>query len=171
MEMETIKAHGGSAGLVKIELNENNEYTVISMDDTTFFDRFVAGFKEIADRGDKATKEAADIEEKYRGEDSFGMIMEKAAELSKINVGFSQTATEIIDGIFGEGTTRKYYREAYDAIPDFMPTPDSIIEFLDSLTPQMEALFKKRVEVREAERKRHMEKYKPQDHKRPKRKA
>lgn len=102
-----------------------------------------------------------------RYKDSFPDIMDKTAEMSGVNVGFSEAAATVIDGIFGEGTLRKYFRDIYEEIPDFLPDADCIMDFLEQVIPVMEGLFGHKIErQREAGRAR-MARYQPQDHKKP----
>lgn len=162
--MEKTRIEEKSVSLFKIELNKKGEYIVVSADDSTLFDRFSAGFKKVADMADELPGRIEEIEKKFEGKEEFSDLMEKTVQLSKENVRFSEEAVKIVDGIFGEGTVKKYFRHIYEEIPDFLPDSYCIMDFFEQITPEMEKLFGRRLEQRKEERKKRMEKYKPQDH-------
>lgn len=164
--METAKIEK-NIGLLKIELNSDGDYIVISADNSMLFDNFTAGVKNIADMADEIAEKLNEIEKRYEAKADFESVMQKTSEVSKINVQFSKDAIAVVDGIFGEGTVRKYFREAYEEIPDFLPDADCIIDFFEQLTPEMEKLFNRKAEERSKKSKERMAKYQPQDHRKP----
>lgn len=163
--MEKIKLQKNDAKLIKVELNGQGDYTAISPDDSTLFDRFVAGYKRIADLGDEIPKRLEEIESKYAGKTDFTTIMEKTVEMSKVNVGFSEEAVLIVDSIFGKGTIEKYFRNVYEEIPSFLPSAECFIDFFEQITPEMEKIFNRKMEEQKKKSKERMAKYQPQDHK------
>lgn len=169
--MEKVKLSNNGASLVKIELNERGDYAAISLDDSTLFDRFVAGFKHLAQLSDEMPDKIAEIEKKYADKEDFTSAVDRTLEISKVNVSFSEEASKVVDGIFGADTLKKYFRNIYEEIPDFLPDADCILEFFEKITPEMEKLFDRKVEARTAASKARMAKYQPQDHKKPASKA
>lgn len=169
--MEKVKLSEHSASLVKIELNKQGDYTAISLDDSTLFDRFVAGFKHLAQLSDEMPDKIAEIEKKYADKEDFSSAVDRTLEISKVNVSFSEEASKVVDGIFGADTLKKYFRNIYEEIPEFLPDADCILEFFEKITPEMEKLFDRKVEARTAASKARMAKYHPQDHKKPVSKA
>ena len=165
--MEVNRINEESVNMLKIEFNDAENYIVISADDPTLFDRFAAGFKKISDMADKTPKMLEEIEKNYKGKDDFNDVMEKTIAMSKVNVDFSKEAVTVVDGIFGEGTIRKYFANVYKEIPEFLPDADCIIGFFEKITPTMEKAFDRKLERRKAR----MAKYQPQDHNRPASKA
>lgn len=163
MKIESSKVKEESLNLHKIELNEAGDYIVISADDPLLFDRFVAGFNQIIDMADKMPSQLEEIEKKYKGKDDFKAVVEKTTAMSKVNVRFSEDAVAVIDGIFGEGTIKKYFAAIYKEIPTFLPDADCIIEFFEKITPVIEGIFDRKIQNRKAR----MAKYQPQDHKKP----
>ena len=163
--MEKIRIDGKSTEMLKVELNGAGDYIVISADNPLFFDSFVSGCRHIFSLVDAIPAKMDEIEGKYKGKEDFASIMDKTAEMSAVNVGFSTEAAKTIDGIFGDGTTRKYFREIYEEIPDFLPDADCIMDFFDQITPVMEGIFKRKVERQQEESRARMAKYQPQDHK------
>lgn len=164
--MDTIKIADSSASLVKVALNSKGDYTVISTDDATLFDRFVAGFKRVADIADAAPAKLKEIEKKYAKSTGATSKMDEVLEISRVNVDFSRDAVDVVDSIFGAGTVKKYFRNIYEELPDFVPNPDCILEFFEKITPEMEKLFNRKMEERDKLRKQRMSKYQPRDHKR-----
>lgn len=165
--MEKEKIGLKSASLTKIELNDSGDYISVSADSSTFFDRFAAGYKKIANLAYGIPGKLEEIEKRYEGKEGFSDTMDKALEMSSVNVDFSKEAVRIIDGIFGADTVKKYFREVYEEIPDFLPDADCIIDFFEQITPVIEKLFDRKVERQMAASKARMAKYQPQDYKRP----
>ncbi len=157
--------------LHQIEVNSAGDYIVISGDNPELYDRFVAGYKQIMDAADHIKDQIEQIEKKYEGKEYMDSVMNKVCEISKVNVGFSKMAVQVIDDIFGEGTVRKRYREVYEDIPDFLPDTRCITDFFENIIPFMEEIFNRKIEKDEAQRKQRMAKYQPQDHKKPERRT
>lgn len=167
LRMENVRIEEKNAHILKIELNSQGDYVSVSADDPTLLDRFTAGARRIYELAEEIPGKLDVISGRYEGKDSFPDIMDKTAEISGVNVGFSEAAATVIDGIFGEGTLRKYFRDIYEEIPDFLPDADCIMDFLEQVIPVMEGLFGHKIErQREAGRAR-MARYQPQDHKKP----
>ncbi len=164
--MENIKLQKNDVKLVRFELNNQGDYTAISPDDSTLFDRFAAGYKRIADLGEEIPKKIEEIEKKYEDQADFTAVMEKTVAMSKVNVEFSEEAVLIVDSIFGEGTIRKYFRNVYEEIPSFLPGVECFIDFFEQVTPEMEKIFERKMEERRKKSEEHMAKYQPHDHKR-----
>ncbi|MCM1232342.1 MAG: hypothetical protein NC489_19650 [Ruminococcus flavefaciens] len=172
VRIETAKIEETSTGFQKVELNSEGDYITLSVDSPETFDKFLAGYKQIMDMADRKAEQIRQTETGHGdGTGDVGAEMERVIAISKINVGFSREAVQIIDGIFGEGTVWKYFRFAYEMTPDFLPDSECIIEFFEKIAPVMEKMFNRKLEKDEAARKKRMEKYQPQDHKKPVRKA
>ncbi len=167
MKIEKEKLQAAQASITEIEVNEYGDKIYISADDPALFDRYAAGFKEIYDMAESIPVKIDEIEKKYDGQEDFRSVMEKTLAISKENVGFSEKSTEIIDGIFGAGTVKKYFRKVYENIQDFTPDSYCFLDFLEAISPVMESVFGRRIEQREKESRKRMEKYKPQDYKKP----
>lgn len=165
--MEKTKLSKTNINLYKVELNDKGDYIALSSDDNAVFDRFVAGYQHIIQMADEVPKRIEEIEKKYEGKEDFESSVDKTVQLSKVNVGFSEDTARTIDGIFGEGTLKKYFREVYEEIPDFLAGIDCILEFFEKMIPVMEKLFNRKVEDMQKRSREKMAKYKPQDHKKP----
>lgn len=142
------------AKLFKIELNETGDYIGISTADTDLFDRFVAGYGQIADMAEGLPQKYKEIEQRY-----VQSCVEKTIEISKADVGFLEAAIKIIDDIFGKGTIKKYFNKLYKEVPNFMPRTECFIDFYYNMVPVLEELFGCRVDDSEKERIRSMGQY------------
>lgn len=151
----------------EIVLNDYGDSIFVSASDAMLFENFVNGYKKIVELSDQLPQKLESIEKKYEGKTGFEAQSSKAIEMSKETVSFSSEAVVIIDGIFGEGTTKKYFRNLYEKIPSFLPNADCFVEFMENITPEMERLFKQKIELQKKESRERMAKYQPQDHKRP----
>lgn len=130
--------------LIKLELNDYGDYVVVSPSDNTLFERFAAGSKQAADMADHVSRKLKKIDRKYKEQTEIDAICEEVEEAAKIQVQFSKDVIRIIDGIFGEGTTRKYFRKFYEEDPDFLPTAACFTDFFDQMTPAMKQLLSMR---------------------------
>lgn len=153
--------------LHQIELNSEGDYIVISGDNPELYDKFVSGYKQLMDVADSVKAQIRQIEKQYKDKFDMDAVMNKTIEISKVNVGFSNVAVQVLDSIFGEGTCRKRFRFAYEEIPDFLPDASCITDFFEKLIPIMEKVFDRKIKKDEALRKQRMEKYQPRDHKKP----
>lgn len=168
--MENVKLKAKSTHLLKIDLNDLNDpgdYITVSADDSALFDRFSAGSKRIFDLVDHLPAKLEEIEKRYNGKEDLSDVMEKTLEISEVNVDFSKEVTDVVDGIFGEGTLKKYFRRIYDEIPEFLPDANCVIDFLEQIIPVMEELFNRKIERQRAASRERMAKYQPQDFKKP----
>lgn len=133
------------SGLYKIELNNMGDYIEISTADTGLFDRFVETYRQIV----SAAKE---LPRRYRAIEKVRVIPgheNKTVEKIRANVRFYEESAEKIDLVFGQGTLKKYFREHYEKIPDFMPGTEYFIDFFEQMAPVLEKLFGRKVDERD----------------------
>lgn len=140
--------------LTKVYVGGGDDFIVISGNDISILDRFMAA-------GDELTALAEEIEKKEP--ESVEMDHKKEIEERKY---FSDKATDIMDGVFGEGTTRKFFGDVYAVIPNFQPDLECFMDFWDSLIPVIERLSEHKIKLEKLASKQRMAKYRPQDHKR-----
>lgn len=148
---ETMKAEN-RVWLMDVEFC-NGEKITVSGNDISIIERFEAAGEELETLADDMEKR--ETEEKT--------AKEKIAERRE----FSEKAAEIMDGVFGEGTTRKYFGDVYEAIPDFCPDVECFMDFWDSLIPVIERLSDHKVKLEKLASKARIDKYKPRDYKKP----
>jgi len=165
--METEKMITSEVDTLRLEVNDDGEYIMISADDATMFDRFAAGIRHIVELSDQTAAKVEEIEKQYEGQTGFDADMEKVAAISGINVEFSREAVRTVDSIFGEDTVKKVFRSTYNVIPDFLPSVNLITDFFEQVTPHMEKLFNRKLEAQEKAGRARMDNYMPQDHKKP----
>lgn len=140
--------------LTKVYVGGGDDYIVVSGNDISIIDRFLAAGEEL-----EALAAELDKKEHDAGENDYKKEMEIRKE-------FSEKATAIMDGVFGEGTTRKFFGDVYTAIPNFQPDAECFIDFWDSLIPVIERLSEHKIELEKLASKQRMAKYQPQDRKR-----
>ncbi len=171
INIEQLKTESSSTNIIQIELNDFGDYVMIPADEPMFFDRFVKGYKSIINLADDIPARIEEIKKKYKGKEDFSSELDKITEISSINVNFSEEAVKVIDGIFADDVIKKYFRDVYEVIPNFLPDADCIIDFFENVTPTIEKIFNQKMERQEKQRKARMAKYQPQDHKKPQRKG
>lgn len=169
-EMEKEKFAGSDVDILRLEVNGDGECIVLSADDTALFDRFASGLMHIAEMSDATAKKIGEIEKQYDGQEGYRADMDRAIAISRENVAFSKETVEVVDGIFGEGTVKKVFRDTYKVIPDFLPSASLFTNFFEQITPYMEKLFDRKLSVQKQLSKERMDRYQPQDHKKPARK-
>lgn len=150
----------------EITLNKHGDKIQISADNASLFDKFANGYDKIMKMADKMPGKLEAAEKEFEGKEDSDI--EKAVAMSRVRVDFCEKAIGIIDEIFGEGTAKKSFRDGYEAMPDFLPDEDLFIAFFEKMTHIMEDIFNSKMERQQKESKARMEKYQPQDHKRPK---
>jgi hypothetical protein len=165
MEKQNYKIQKTDRKVIKLELNDRGEYIALNADDSTLFERFVAGYKRIYELSEEVPQKLEEIEKKYEGQEDIKATMEKTVETVQINSEYSRIATDVVDDIFGEDTVKKYFRELFDEIPSFRPDIECIVELLENITPVMEEIFGAKMEERKKQSRAKIAKYQPQDHK------
>lgn len=140
--------------LTKVYVGCGDDFIVISGNDISVFDRFRAA-------GDKLETLVAEMEKKESEIDENDYQKQINERRS-----FSEKAAEIMDNVFGDGTTRKFFGDVYAVIPDFQPDLECFLDFWDSLIPVMERMSEHKIKLEKLASKQRMAKYQPQDHKR-----
>ncbi len=140
--------------LTKVYIGGGDDFIVVSGNDISIIDRFLAAGEELETLAAELDKKESGI-----GENDYKKEMEVRRE-------FSEKAATIMDGVFGEGTTRKFFGDVYAVIPNFQPDFEGFFDFWDSLIPVIERLSEHKVKLEKLASKNRMAKYQPQDHKR-----
>lgn len=156
MKLETNKADEMKAEnrvwLTKVTFS-NGDFITVSGNDISIIERFL-------DAGERLESLANEMEKKESGigEKDYRKAIEERKQ-------FSEKATEIMDGVFGEKTTRKFFGDVYAVIPNFQPDVECFMDFWDSLIPVIERLSEHKVKLEKLASKQRMAKYITQDHK------
>lgn len=140
--------------LTKVYVGGGDDFIVVSGNDISIIDRFLAAGEELEALAGDLDKKGSEI-----GENDYKKEMEVRRE-------FSEKAAEIMDGVFGEGTTRKFFGDVYEVIPNFQPDLECFFDFWDKLIPVIERLSEHKIKLEKLASKQRMAKYKPGDHKR-----
>lgn len=140
--------------LTKVYVGGRDDFIVVSGNDISIIDRFLVAGEELESLAVELDKKESDT-----GEDDYKKEMEIRRE-------FSEKATAIMDGVFGEGTTRKFFGDVYAVIPNFQPDAECFVDFWDSLIPVIERLSEHKIKLEKLASKQRMAKYQPQGHKR-----
>lgn len=156
---EEMKIDGVSRESMKVENHVllmdvefcNGDKITVSGNDISIIEKFEAAGEELVSLADNMEKKES--EEKTSNE--------KIADRRE----FSEKASEIMDSVFGEGTTKKYFGDVYEAIPDFCPDVECFMDFWNSLIPVIERLSNHKIKLEKLASKQRMAKYVPQDHK------
>lgn len=142
--------------ITKVYIGGGDDFIYVSGNDISIIDRFL-------DAGNKLESLAEEMEKKSpEGEERD--ITKEIEERKE----FSEKAAAIMDGVFGEGTTRKFFGDVYAVIPNFQPDLECFLDFWDSLIPVIERLSEHKIKLEKLASKQRMAKYQPQDHKRSK---
>lgn len=150
MEAENKQTMTTQARLIKVVLNDEGDHIAISTGDNTFFDRFTAGFLQIADEAASLPGKYYSIKKKYGC--MKGRSIDKIVDKAKVDAEFSEKAIKIIDNIFGEGTLKKYFRNIYEEVPEFLLDAECIADFFKKINPVMETLFNRKIDAAEKAR-------------------
>lgn len=148
---ETVKAEN-HVWLMDVEFCNGDKITV-SGNDISIIERFESAGEEL-----EALAEEMD---KKETEDT------PSREKIAMRREFSDRATLIMDSVFGDGATHKYFGDIFEAIPGFCPDLECFMDFWNSLIPVIERLSQHKVKLEKLASKKRMDKYKPQDHKKP----
>ncbi|MBD5543741.1 MAG: hypothetical protein HDR01_05750 [Lachnospiraceae bacterium] len=146
----------------EIILNQHGDKIEISADNARLFDRFANGYDEIIKLSEEMPGRLEAVEKETADKDDIS----KSVATSRVRVDFCEKGIGIIDSIFGEGTTKKVFRDDYEKDPDFLPDEDLFIAFFEKFAPIMEDIFDRKLKRQEKASKQRMAKYQPQDHKR-----
>lgn len=118
-------------GLRRIKVNADGEYIEVSVNDSTFFDRFADLLVWIGDK----EKELEQYGETHKAGDL--KDMEVIWELVRKRTETYQECCQRLDVLFGEGCCRKVFG---NIVPDDL----LIMDFLEQLTPVIEELGRER---------------------------
>lgn len=139
--------------LIKVYIGSGDDFIMVSGNDFSIISRFMAAGDELEAMVGEMEKEEAESRETDH---------KKEIEDRR---NFSEKAAEIMDGVFGEGITKKFFGDVYAEIPNFEPDIECFIDFWNSLIPVIERLSEHKVKLQKLASQKRMSKYKPQDYK------
>ncbi len=150
--------------LTKVFFGKGNDFIVVSGNDASIYLKFVNARKQFLSLADDLENEELKIKEKYKENEE--VSEEDEERLLTLYKEFSNKSEKIMDGVFGEGTTRKFWGDVYEVIPDFIPKVEAWMDYFDSLIPVAERLSDHSDKLEKLSSMKRMAKYQPQDHKR-----
>lgn len=153
--MEEIKAEN-RVQLTRVTFS-NGECITVSGNDISIVERFK-----------KAGDDLEVLADRTAEKDSKELSLDEKIALRK---EFSEEAEKIMDAALGKGTTRKYFGDVYEDIPEFKPDVECFFDFWDSLIPVIERLAEHKVRLEKLAGKKRMAKYQPQGHKKAQKKG
>lgn len=138
---------------LKVILNDEGDYIIINPSDAGFADRYGRFLKWLDEKDEELSEAASKAEEKYAGrpllsqdEDGNEKIdTEQLIDLTQLQLNTYSECVERIDALFGKGTIRKYFREFYEANPEFVPDEEYINDFIGQVTPAIEKAYDARM--------------------------
>lgn len=150
--------------LTKVFFGKGDDFIVVSGNDASIYLKFVNARKQFLSLADELESEELVIKSKYKADEEISE--EDEEKLLNLYRNFSEKSEKIMDGVFGEGTTRKFWGDVYEVIPDFIPKVEAWMDYFDSLIPVVERLSDHSKHLEKLSSMKRMEKYQPQDHKR-----
>lgn len=148
-KVETFKA-SNDVIITRVDF-DNGSCIYVSGNDASIFERFVKAGKDLEALGEEEDKAREILDE-----NDYEKAIEIRAELCK-------KAAEIMDGVFGEGTTDKYFGDVRELIPAFIPDIECFLGYWDVFIPVIERMVGHKEKLASKKR---MAKYQTQDHKR-----
>lgn len=152
--------------LTKVYVGGGDDFIVISGNDASIYIKFVNARKKFLSLADDLESEELKIKDKYKGSRSVEISDEDEEKLLQLYRSFSAEAEKIMDGVFGNGTTKKFWRDVYNVIPDFVPKIEAWMDYFDALIPVVERLSDHSERLEKLSSMKRMGDYQPQDHKR-----
>lgn len=150
--------------LTKVYVGNGDEFIVVSGNDASIYLKFVNARKQFLSLADDLEDEELGIKEKYKSDEEISE--EDEEKLLILYREFSEKSEKIMDGVFGKGTTMKFWGDVYAVIPDFVPKIEAWMDYFDSLIPVVERLFDHSERLEKLSSIKRMNKYQPQDHRR-----
>lgn len=149
----------------------DDNFIIISGNDASIYMKFVQARSKFVSLADDLDEKELAIREKYKGKEDEEISDEDMEKILGLYKNLYEESKEIMDGVFGEGTTEKFWKDVFDVIPDFVPTTEAWMDYFDSLIPVVEKMGSHSERLEKLSSMKRMAKYQPQDHKKPQRKG
>lgn len=149
--MREYKLHGGlQDDLVKVLVNDDDDYVYLNPNDSTFMDRFAKFLAWLEEKTSELEKLGKEKDEQYEGRAMISedgeVDVEQLLEFTSIQVATLNEITERIDDLFGQNTLRKFFKAFYEINPDFVPDADCVNDFLEQIIPAVNDAYDARIE-------------------------
>jgi hypothetical protein len=149
VNMQELKLNKKDDNILKVYVNEYDDFILLDAGDAMFMDRFVQFLQFVEDNNEALKVKEKEYNEKYHekplvteNEDGDAEVdVEQLLTLTGIKTAIYKEYCEKIDTLFGQGTIKKYFRLSYEINPDFVPDEDCIADFIEQITPAIEKAY------------------------------
>lgn len=143
MEEKVLKFQ---TGILHIKVNAYGDELLLDSTKISTFNKFAAMYGNVQKISNDAESEVKQIQQKHKEVSSTDEVnIEAITELTNANIKYIQMILNELDGVFGDGFTKKVYRENYELDPDFVPDELSVTELIEALVPIMEDAYGERI--------------------------
>lgn len=133
-------------GILHIKVNAYGDELLLDSTKISTFNKFAAMYGNVQKISNDAESEVKQIQQKHKEVVSTDEVnIEAITELTNANIKYIQMILNELDGVFGDGFTKKVYRENYELDPDFVPDELSVTELIEALVPIMEDVYGERI--------------------------
>lgn len=151
--------------LTKVYFGSGDNYIVISGNDASIYMKFVKARRKFTELANELDDKELAIRDKYKGKADEEMSDEDEEKILELYRNLYEESKSIMDGVFGEGTTEKFWADVFEVIPGFIPKPEAWEDYFDSLIPVVERLYEHSERLEKLSSMKRMGKYQLQDHK------
>ena len=144
----------------------DDNFITISGNDASIYMKFVKARSKFLSLADDLDNKELAIREKYKGKEDAEISDEDMEKILGLYKNLYEESKGIMDGVFGEGTTEKFWKDVFDSISDFIPTMEAWMDYFDSLIPVVEKMSSHSERLEKLSSMKRMAKYQPQDYKR-----
>lgn len=152
--------------LTKVYFGSGDNFIVISGNDASIYIKFVRARRKFMELANNLDDKELAIREKYKGKSDVEMSDEDEEKILELYKNLYEESKAIMDSVFGEGTTEKFWSDVFEVIPDFIPKTEAWEDYFDALIPVVEKMSNHSERLEKLSSMKRMGKYQPQDHKR-----
>lgn len=152
--------------LTKVYFGIGDNFVVISGNDASIYMKFVKARKKFLGLADDLENKELEIREKYKGNADEEISDEDEEKILELYKNLYEESKSIMDGVFGSGTTEKFWSDVFEVIPDFIPKVEAWMDYFDALIPVVEKMSDHSERLEKISSMKRMAKYQTQDHKR-----
>ena len=127
--------------IVKVYLNDSDDYIYINDRDTSVVDRFAGFIKWLEEKEKDISTRQAEFDEDGEVDD---INVDALVAFCKVRREIYLEATDQIDRILGQDAIKKFFRVSYEINPDFVPDDECLYDFIEAITPVLNQVFEGR---------------------------
>lgn len=152
--------------LTKVYFGSDDNFIVVSGNDASIYLKFVSARTKFLALVDELDEKELAIREKYKGKTDEEISDEDLELILLLYKDLYTKSEKIMDGVFGDGTTRKFWGDVFSVIPDYVPATEAWMDYFDALIPVVERMSDHTAKLEKLASSKRMARYQPQDHKR-----